>query len=328
VFDNRGGFFWMKVLAGIDIGGTKCAVSLGKLHNNDIQIIDRVSFATFHQPEKNIEVLIQLLEEMVDKNQIQNLASIGISCGGPMDSSKGLILSPPNLPSWDHIQVVEPFAKHFGISCKLENDANACGLAEWYFGAGKGKENIIFLTFGTGLGAGLILNGKLYRGSSDMAGEIGHIRLKSKGPLGYGKFGSFEGFCSGGGIAYYANQKKEEWKNEFKESTILECEPITAKDIGLAASEGDQLAIEILETVGKNLGQGVSMLIDLLNPEMIIIGSIFLRTEQFLRKSMETVISQETLSISRKACQIVAAGLKEEVGDYAALSVAMNILND
>ena len=139
------------------------------------------------------------------------------------------------MPDWDNIPIVEIIKNHFGCPVHLQNDANACAVAEWKFGAGRGKNNVVFLTFGTGLGAGLILDGKLYRGASNMAGEAGHIRLASFGPVGYGKAGSFEGFCSGGGIAQlgrmYAQEKLQMGKRVSFCGSISELDSITAKSI-------------------------------------------------------------------------------------------------
>lgn len=120
---------------------------------------------------------------------------VGISCGGPLNSTAGIIEGPPNLPGWNNVKIADILTSHYGVFASLQNDANACAVAEWKFGAGKGAQNMIFLTFGTGLGAGLILNGRLYSGTNDNAGEIGHIRLEEFGPSGYGKSGSFEGFA-------------------------------------------------------------------------------------------------------------------------------------
>ena len=109
-----------------------------------------------------------------------------------------MIYSPPNLPGWDSVPISKIFSDEFGVDVAIQNDANACALAEWLMGSGKGTSNMIFLTFGTGMGAGLILNGRLYSGTNDLGGEVGHIRLEKTGPIGFGKAGSFEGFCSGG----------------------------------------------------------------------------------------------------------------------------------
>lgn len=320
----------MKYLAGIDIGGTKCAVTIGKAEGEDIAVLFKEKFSTPGKPAEAVGKLVDTLKEMVAVHSEISLSAIGISCGGPLDSENGLILCPPNLPDWDRIDVVTPFKENFGVPCSVQNDANACALAEWIWGAGKGMKNLIFLTFGTGLGAGMILNGKLYSGTNDMAGEVGHVRLAKTGPEGYGKKGSFEGFCSGGGIARYGIPKIHEWIDQGKQTAILnrgqKIEEVTTQDIGLSAQTGDELALAILQDTGKMLGRGIAMLMDIINPQRIIIGSVFLRQEEIMRAPMEEVIAKEALSYTRKVCQVVPAGLGEQLGDYAALSVAGNLL--
>ena len=188
---------------GLDIGGTKCAQTIGKISANDeLKILKRVEFPTAGQkPEVILDKFSGFIENTLKDYKI---SGIGISCGGPLDSKRGVIMSPPSLPLWDNIKVVEYFESKFGIKTNLQNDANACAVAEWKFGAGRGAENMVFLTFGTGFGAGLILGGKLYGGTTDNAGEIGHIRLTERGPEGYRKKGSCEGYCSGSGMARLA----------------------------------------------------------------------------------------------------------------------------
>lgn len=316
----------MSYLAGIDIGGTKCAVTLGEREGDGIRILDKVRFLTPKGPENTIPMLISTLNDLLEKHPKDTLEAIGISCGGPLDSRKGIILCPPNLPGWIDIDIITPFEAAFHVPTAVQNDANACALAEWKWGAGKGKQNVIFLTFGTGMGAGLILDGRLYSGTSDMGGEVGHLRLEDDGPVGFGKAGSFEGFCSGGGIGRYAKSKVEAWTKEGKQTKILEIagslEEISAEVVGKAAQEGDELALSIWEDTGRRLGKGLSLLIDILNPEVIVIGSIFLRQEVLLRGPMEEVINKETILYSREVCQVLPAGLGESLGDYAALSVA------
>ncbi len=302
---------------GIDIGGTKCAVVLG---NEKGEILRKVRFETTDR-DSTIEKLIEVTREMGE------FRSIGISCGGPLDSKKGVIMSPPNLVGWDNVPICEILKNEFSVPVYLCNDANACALAEWKFGAGKGTQNMVFLTFGTGLGAGLILDGKLYSGTNDMAGEVGHIRLENFGPVGYGKKGSFEGFCSGGGIAQLGKILALE-KLQMGESTLFcknkdELENITAKSIAKSAFAGDETAKKVYEICGRQLGRGLSVLVDILNPERIVIGSIFQRSEQLLREYMEETVREESLSLSRQVCEIVPAELEENLGDIAALSVAM-----
>lgn len=302
---------------GIDIGGTKCALVLGDENAN---IIKKERFDTLDK-DSTIKKLIEIAHTMGD------FESIGISCGGPLDSKKGIIMSPPNLVGWDDVHICEILKEEFHVPVYICNDANACALAEWKFGAGKGTKNMVFLTFGTGLGAGLILDGKLYSGTNDMAGEIGHIRLETSGPVGYGKAGSFEGYCSGGGIAQLgriaALEKLQSGKNTIFCKNKDELENITAKSIADAALAGDETALDVYDICAEHLGRGLSVIIDMLNPEKIVIGSIFQRSENLLREKMEKVLKAECLPHTFSVCEVVAAELKENLGDIAALSVAI-----
>jgi len=330
----------MQTFLGIDIGGTKCAVVLGNYSDKDkkqpasqnIIILDKITFPTEVEkgPSYTIERISENIDIILDKNSCRSidLSGIGISCGGPLDSEKGVILSPPNLIGWDEIHIVEIIEKKYKVKTKLQNDANACALAEWKFGAGRGHRNVIFLTFGTGMGAGLILDGKLYKGTNDMAGEVGHIRLDNNGPVGYGKSGSFEGFCSGGGIAQLARIKVLE-KLQLGEKvsfcrSIDELDGLNAKVVAEAAENGDELAREIYSISGFYLGRGLAILIDILNPEIIVIGSIFSRSKNLLWPYAEKVIQKECLSHTKKVCKVVASELGEKIGDYAALAVAVS----
>lgn len=310
------------LLAGIDIGGTKCAVSLGRADGDQIIILDKQRFPTPPTPDEALDKLIATLSAMLATHDTP-LGAIGISCGGPLDSQRGLVLSPPNLPGWDAVPVVARFTSAFGVPTALQNDANAGALAEWLWGAGRGTRNMIFLTFGTGMGAGLILNGQLYSGTNDMAGEVGHIRLAEDGPVGYGKAGSFEGFCSGGGIQRLAVARVKAALDAGTPPAFCPTEAdladITTEKVALS---DDPLADEIFETVARRLGQGLAILIDVLNPQRIVIGSIYLRQRHRLEATMMDVLRREALPLSLGVCEIVPAGLGEQIGDYAALAVA------
>ncbi len=316
---------------GFDIGGTKCAVILGRgemPENPGDLIIDKIAFPT------NVErgwraitdEMISSADTILSRHGITDpkneLVGIGISCGGPLDSKKGTINCPPNLPDWDNVPICDMFYEHFGIRPNLQNDANACAVAEWKFGSGYGTENMIFLTFGTGMGAGLILDGKLYSGTNDMAGEVGHIRLAPDGPEGYGKEGSFEGFCSGGGIKRLGEMMIEKARLDGTESILFSETEITAKAIAIAAKNGDALAKKIYDTCAEKLGMGLSILIDILNPEAIVIGSIYSRSRELFDDIINNVINKEALSYSQRVCKILPAALGESIGDYAALGLA------
>ncbi|OAS21859.1 ROK family protein [Paenibacillus oryzisoli] len=316
----------MTILAGIDIGGTKCAVTIGKrIEHNEITLVEKVQFPTPRDPYETITKMISVLDQLL-LEQGSTLAAVGISCGGPLDSKRGIIHSPPNLPGWDHIPIVSIMKEHFGVLVGLQNDANACALAEWRWGAGVGTRNMIFLTFGTGMGAGLILDGKLYTGTNDMAGEIGHMRLEPTGPIGYGKAGSFEGYCSGGGIVQLGRLKAEEGLAMGQPPSYCRFEAqlasLTAQGIAEAAQAGDLAALQVFQTVGVQLGRGLSVLVDLLNPELIVIGSIYARQRDLLEAITLEELHREALPHAHRECRVVPAGLGDHVGDYASLSVA------
>lgn len=323
---------------GIDIGGTKCAVVLGQaqLHagNNKDFLLDRHFFPTETRlgAEHTISCIFQTIQLLLERNSItpNQLAGIGISCGGPLNHHTGIICAPPNLYGWKNVPIVKLLEERYHVPAYLQNDANACALAEWKFGAAQGCSNIVFLTFGTGMGAGLILNGQLYCGANDMAGEVGHIRIAENGPVGFGKIGSFEGFCSGNGIAQLARIKAMEALQSGQTPafcpTIAQLDTLNAKNVAEAADNGDSLAQEVYRLCGENLGRGLSVIIDILNPEMIVLGSIFQRSAHLLWPAAKEVIGREALSQSFRHCKIVPSSLGDHIGDYAAISIVLSQL--
>ena len=299
-------------LLGFDIGGTKCAVIYGQGDADNVEIIEKIKMPTDLSitPEEMIQRLIDAAKKFPKPDYT------GVSCGGPLSSETGVIMGPPNLPGWDDVHIVEILEKEYGVPSGLQNDANACALAEWRYGAGRGTKNMAFLTFGTGLGAGLILDGRLYAGTNDNAGECGHIRLADEGPVGFGKAGSFEGFCSGGGIAQIGKAFGE------KKPQCAFYGDYTAKAIGDAAEAGDETALEVYKISGEMLGRGLSILIDLLNPQKIVIGSIFERSRDLLWPHCKKYIDKEALGGAAAVCEVVPAALGNSIGDYAALITA------
>lgn len=299
---------------GFDIGGTKCAVSLGKWLHKEIEILERQEIPTTKNPIDTFNGLAFFVEKWTSQFSVK---SAGISCGGPLDSKKGIIISTPNLSKeWHGFAIVEYVKSRFGLKAKLENDANASAVAEWKFGAGRGAMNMIFMTFGTGLGAGLILDGKLYSGTNGNAGEVGHIRLEKCGPIGYNKAGSAEGFCSGNGIKRLAEIRA-------KEQGVLLEKDITAKIIFDKAKRGDEFFLSIVEESAEKFAKVISILIDLFNPEMIVAGGVFMRNYSLFMPLITPIIQEESLTDSYKVCKILPAKIGENIGDYAALAVAV-----
>lgn len=286
----------MGMYIGVDIGGTKCSVVYG---NNRAEILDKRRFQTASFKETTGWIL-ESIGSLIDNN----VESIGISCGGPLDSRRGIIISPPNLPDWNNYPIADILSDKYGIPVFLQNDADACAVAEWRFGAGMGCENMVFLTFGTGMGAGLILNNRLYCGTNDGAGEIGHVRLYEGGHVGYRKAGSIEGYCSGAGIAQYGMG--------------------SARFLSERAGGGDHKAIALFKKIGADFGKELAILIDILNPQLIVVGSIYIHCAEFMEESMWEKIREEAIKRNVQSVNVVKAKLGEKLGDVAALCVAMH----
>lgn len=319
------------IWVGVDIGGTKTAVVVSR---RPPEVLSRIEFATSPAkgPKQAIDQILAALRRMLAelKTGPESLCGIGVSCGGPLDPHAGVIQAPPNLPTWIDIPIVEILNREFGAPVLLENDANAGALAEHRYGAGQGTRNMIFLTMGTGLGAGLILDKKLYSGSSDMAGEIGHVRLTRTGPVGYHKAGSVEGWASGGGMAQIAGTMLNAARKRGR-SSVLHSLPrgrkATAKDVGLAAAKGDAVARSIVAACGKKLGLVLAILVDILNPDRIVIGGLAMRLGATLLEPALESLRREALAPALAACTVVPATLGESIGDVAALCIAMDAGN-
>lgn len=300
------------MILGLDIGGTKTAVVLGT-REGDIR--RRREFATEPQRgfQKTFAELTAVTREVIDSAP-EPVEGISVSIGGPLDVERGIIYSPPNLPGWDAIPLKEMLTGRFSLPVYVEHDGNAGALAEWYFGAGKGFSHIVFITMGTGFGAGLILNGRLYRGANDLAGEIGHIRIAENGPLCYGKAGSLEGFGSGTGIITLAHQL---FPGMWKDSA-------TAAEVYRSWQSGSPEARQVFEQAGFRLGRGLALLIDTLNPQRIILGGLGMRINDALLPFARAVLQDEALPEAVRVCEIVPAGLGESIGDIASLCAALD----
>ena len=319
----------MQYIVGLDIGGTKCAVILAKA-GLKIEMVGRVQFPSHTEEGFSPlwERIVKKAEELVKQHGLsfKDIRAIGVSCGGPLNSRTGRILSPPNLPGWDDIPITQMLTRRFEVPAFLQNDANAGALAEWKLGAGRGSSHMLFLTMGTGFGCGVISDGRLLTGENDLLGEVGHIRLAPDGPVGFGKAGSAEGFCGGSGIKQLIQMDtKEQLKNGHTPAWVIDGfqeEQFSAKLLSQYAYGGDSDALRLWDIIGERLGEAVSYLIDLYNPSRVVIGSIFARCEKFLRPSMERAVKREAIPGARAACEIKPAQLGDQIGDYASILTA------
>jgi len=297
-------------IIGLDIGGTKTAVVAGDRKGN---VLRREQFPS-ETARGFDDMFARLLGSMgrVAGDMQTPPRAVSVSVGGPLDVLKGIVLSPPNLPGWTRIPLKEMLAGRFSVPVFVEHDGNAGALAEWYFGAGKGCRSLVFMTMGTGVGAGLILDGRLYRGASDVAGEIGHLRVAEDGPDCYGKSGSLEGYGSGTGIARMA-------RTMFPSLAAEAASPAALHE---AWKNGSREAREVFAAAARGLGRGLAIIADTLNPERIVLGGLGMRLWEALVVPALRVYEGEALPEARKACRIVPAQLGERIGDIASLCAA------
>ncbi len=307
-----------RLLLGLDIGGTKTAVVLG---HSPVDVLGREELPTTGA-QSTLERCFAAAHRLVAAHPEGAPAGAGIACGGPLDAPAGAILNPPNLPGWRDVPVTEIVSREFGVPARLENDANAGALAEHRYGAGRGTRDFAFVTFGTGLGAGLILDGRLHRGASGMAGEIGHVRLSREGPYAHGKRGSAEAFASGAGLTRKARRCLDEALRCGSLLAGVEPEQVSAKAVGHAATQGDRLACDLVEDCGRNLGRALAVIVDLLNPECIAVGGLALRLGDLILEPARRELIAEALPQAAAVCRVVPAALGEAVSDAQALVVA------
>lgn len=312
-------------IIGIDIGGTKCAVALAR---PDGEILHRRSEPTRgdeRTPDAVLESLAALAREIMADGKVMpsDVRGVGISCGGPLDREAGVIYAPPNLPQWKAVPVKAFFEEALGMPVRVENDANATALAEWKFGAGQGAQNVVFMTMGTGIGGGLIIEGRLVHGVNDLAGELGHQTILINGPqCGCGKKGCLEALASGPAIARLARESML-YGRQKRVLALADGRPndITAAHVVQAAQEGDAFAISILEEAGTYMGLGIANVIQILNPEVVILGTIAVHAGDLILDPIRAAVAEYAWARSREVCRIVPAALGDRAQDLAAIAL-------
>jgi len=309
-------------LLGFDIGGTKMAAVLGTTEG---EIVDRRQFPSSCTPESARDQFITHARALIAAHPDLTIRACGISSPGPMSSSRGLLLDPPNMPGWRNVPMKQWVIEALNLPTAMENDANAGALAEWRWGFRSEVRNLIYLTCGTGMGSGLILDGRLYRGREDLAGEVGHIRLRPLGPVGFYKAGSLEGLTAGPALGHLARLRRQERHPPSRLDTLPELE-VTGQTVGEAALAGDALAQEVVLESAGYLGEACALLIDLLNPERISLGSTARRLGSFYIEAVRAAARREAIPAAFEACTIDGARLGERVQDLAAIAIARELL--
>jgi glucokinase len=318
----------MKPTLALDIGGTKLAAAVFQ----DDRIVARMRTPTHAEqgPEAVFARIARLLESVLKKADmsISDIASIGVGCGGPLDSETGIVYSPPNLPGWDAYPLKEKLEARFHVPAFVENDGNAAALAEFHFGAGKGYRNLFYITASTGIGSGIILDGRLYRGTNYSAGEFGHIVLAKGGPrCNCGGRGCLEALASGTAIARKAAKEAARFPHSSLGELALKNGALTARDVAATARKGDPGAQRIFADAARYLGLGITSVIHLLNPEIVIIGGGLSETGPLLFEPIRNVVRNRAQAHLADFVKIVPAALGRNVGLYGALAVARQNLS-
>lgn len=306
----------MKKAVGIDIGGTFIKAGLVDEEGN---IIRKKQFPTKAEEGKKEVVLSQIEEAIEFSSGKDEIEGIGIGTPGVVDK-EGIVYEAPNLPDWDNLPLKEFFEKKYNKKVVVENDVNTIAWGEYLFGAGKGSNTMICITLGTGLGGGIVKDGKLLRGGKYSAIEIGHIPINYKGPqCKCGNYGCIERFVGRDYIVERAVKAIKEGRNtKIYELVNGNFDKITPKIIFQAYQQEDKLAEEIWIDVGICLGALFSGLVNLLNPDLIVIGGGISQVGEILFNTIEKTIKERAMKILTKNLKVVPASLGVDAGIISA----------
>jgi glucokinase len=301
----------------IDLGGTKI-IAAAVLSTGEI-ISRKYSLTLADEgPRPVINRLSSAVAETMAQARLKtsDIAGIGIAAAGIIDTKEGIVTTSPNLSGWRDVPLRDIIAERLGLTTYLINDASAAALGEHRFGAGRGVDNLIYLTVSTGIGGGIIIDGELYLGADGCAGEIGHMIIETHGPqCNCGKFGCLEALASGSAMTRESVRRL----NQGEKSSIIELvdgrlEGITAETVSLAARQGDSLACDIVARAANYLGIGLANLVNIFNPELIVIGGGVSKMGNMLLAPARKAVRELAFKLPARTARIVRARLGSNAG--------------
>lgn len=307
-------------VVGVDLGGTKISTALSDLEG---KIINQTTIPT-DAYEGEVPVLnriINSIEKVVNDSAVsyEDIKGIGIGSPGPLDAKQGIIITTPNLP-FKNFNLVKPISEKFGVPVFLDNDANVAAIGEFMFGAGKGAENIVFFTVSTGVGGGAILNGKVYRGHTSNALEIGHMTVAPHGPrCNCGNVGCVEATSSGTAIA----KRAHEALSTKVETSLRKYENVTSYEVFVEAAAGDPVAKDIIDDAMNYLGIAVANAVSIFDPEYVIIGGGVSKAGDVVFDTVRKVVNKRCFKSMAESVKIVPAGLGTDAGLIGAVALAL-----
>ncbi len=315
-----------KFILGVDLGGTKIAAALATTRG---EILARGRSPTHAQagPDAVIEGICATINEVLSAKALEpsRLLGIGIAAAGIIDSANGKVIFSPNLPGWHEVPLRDAIEQQFGIPAYLGNDANLAALGEWHFGVGEKVANLIYVTVSTGIGGGIIADGKLYTGACGTAGEIGHMTIDVNGPrCRCGNVGCWEALASGTALAREAVMRITEGaRTSIIELVGGDASKIDAKIVGLAARQGDELAQDLVSHLGYYFGVGLANLVNIFNPELILIGGGVAKIGDLLLQPAIKVVKERAFSAPANAVEIKPAILGDDSGIMGAVAFVL-----
>jgi Transcriptional regulator/sugar kinase len=315
-----------KLTLGVDLGGTKIATALATAQG---EIVARGYTPTPAQagPDAVIKSICATIDETLEKipTDSSQLLGIAIAAAGNIDSDNGKVIFSPNLPGWDEVPLRDIVEQRFSIPTYLGNDANLAALGEWYFGVKKKVANLIYITVSTGIGGGIITNGKLYTGACGTAGEVGHMTIDINGPrCRCGNIGCWEALASGTALAREAVRRiKEGASTSIIELVNGDLSKIDARVVSSAAQQGDGLARELVSRLSYYLGVGLVNLVNIFNPELILIGGGVAKMGDMLLQPAINIVRKKAFRASANAVEIKPALLVDDSGVLGAVAFVL-----
>lgn len=309
-----------KFVVGVDLGGTKISAALSNLNG---EVISQTTVPT-NANEGEIPVLNRIIES-VDKVikdgcvEYKDIQAIGIGSPGPLDAEKGIIIYTPNLP-FKNFNLVDPLKNKFGVPVFLDNDANVAAIGEYMFGAGRGAKDVVFFTVSTGVGGGAVLNGKIYRGHTSNALEIGHMTVAPDGPrCNCGNIGCVEATSSGTAIA----KRGQEALNSKVETSLRKYDKVTSYEVFVEAAAGDPICKDIIDNALNYLGIAIANAVSIFDPEVIIVGGGVSKAGDIVFDTIRKVVNKRCFKSMAESVKIVPAGLGTDAGVIGAVSLAL-----
>jgi glucokinase len=298
-------------ILGLDIGGTKSAAIVG---TTDGKIIARTQWRSNAKagPQAMIAEVLSHAQALLTDHP--GVARVGVSIGGPLDVSTGMVLSPPNLPGWDRIPLRDLVALGLQLPVAIEHDASAAALAEWRWGFQGRIDTLVYLTCGTGMGAGIIINGRVHRGAQGHVSDIGHWPLRCEGPIGYGKPGTFEGLASGGTLPALARFLCPTDYPEHAEFSVAEFRNRIEVD--------DPSALEVMRQSADVTGRACAMIADFIYPDVIVLGSLSRHLGPKWVERVQQTFKASAFADAARLVQVMPSNLGDQLQDLAALAAA------